>query len=274
MADLPQAIRGLLVEMIAEVPHLEVGVALSSGVDSTSVLLAALEAGKRPTALSFRLASRVSTDFVVAEENARRLGVPFRPVILPDDPEVLVADVKTLICIEGLTGKAAIECVWPFTYLLTEHVGIPALLTGSAADGHFGLSKKAMIHFREPLEKFDQFRRDYFASPDRAQTATVARLAARRGIQVLAPWRDQRMVDLLLGRSWDELNRPRQKEPVRSAFESEMRSLAKLPRHTNLQLGDSGIADHFTQLVRSSLNRGGHRSVVGVYNDVRRTCGR
>ena len=36
------------------------------------------------------------------------------------------------------------------------------VLSGWAADGYYGVSKKANIHYKHTKEKFDQFRDNYF----------------------------------------------------------------------------------------------------------------
>lgn len=71
------------------------------------------------------------------------------------------------------------------------------------------------------------------------------------------------------GRSWQELNRPNQKQPIRDAF-PRLKTL-RLGPHTNLQLGDSGIARHFRALLlEPDLNPRGLRNPVGIYGAIAR----
>ena len=62
-----------------------------------------------------------------------------------------------------LKKKARIECSFPFYYVAEtcKSLGITTLVTGLCDDGHFGLSKKAMIHYKHTQEKFDQFRQEF-----------------------------------------------------------------------------------------------------------------
>jgi hypothetical protein len=79
-----------------------------------------------------------------------------------------------------------------------------------------------------------------------------------------APFHDPRVVAVFEHESWESLNRPVQKRPLREAFPE----IAHLPRHSNLQLGDSGIAE---TIGRAALRLDAHaRSPVKVYNALAR----
>lgn len=263
-------VRSILLEVLAEsVVETDVGVALSGGIDSTVVALALRELGKRVTAYSFTLDDRESTDFRTARNNAESLGIPFVGVPLPTERGRLRSDVERLVRF-GLRRKTGIECAWPYLHTVAR-VTQPVLVTGAAADGHFGVSKKAMIHFRGRVADLDGYRLKLFSSPDYAQTKTVNRIGVElSGVRVFTPWRDWRFVEAFLGTSWEQVNRPRQKEPVRAAYPHD--GLTVMARHTNLQLGDSGIARAFEVLLDdAALNPGRrYKSVTGVYNRIAR----
>lgn len=165
----------------------------------------------------------------------------------------------------GISKKARVECAFPF--LCTAHkLRGETLVTGLCADGHFGLSKTAMIHFREPQEKFDQFRTDYFSKPDAGGVQGIQKICNTYDVQLVNPYLHPSIFKLFIGRSWDELNKPRQKEPIRAAF-PELDDL-KLPRHTNLQLGDSKIAERLGGAAMSYWT--GTKSAVAAYNKIRK----
>ncbi len=217
-----------------------IAIATSGGMDSSVLVAAALEAGKSPLVVSFTLNDRESHDYRAARRLAAHFDLEFLPVVLPRDREVVLRDIVSLAAM-GVRGKAAIECTWPFLYVLEAlDERSRCLFVGSAADGHFGLSKKAMINFRYPRERFDTFREAYFSNPDRAQVATLRRIGERYDVDVQAPFFSDAVFDVMKRFSWDELNKPRQKEILRRAF-PELNSLG-IRRHVNLQLGDSGIA--------------------------------
>jgi asparagine synthetase B (glutamine-hydrolysing) len=265
-------LRPILLDVLDRtVPEKDVAVALSGGIDSTVLALALRELGKNVTAYSFTLEDRLSSDFSGARANARALGFPFVPVFLPRDLGALRRDVEELVRVWGLRKKTGIECAWPYRHLIP-NVAQDVLVTGAAADGHFGVSKKAMIHHRGTVAALDAYRRSLFGDPDYAQTKTVGKIGESFGKRAVAPYRDRALCDALLGTSWEQVNKPRQKEPLRAAYPEAAR-LNVMKLHTNLQLGDSGIAEHFERLLAvPDLNPGGRfKSVVGIYNRMARS---
>lgn len=238
------------------------GVLLSGGVDSQLVLRALLELEREPVALSFRRAGRESRDWILAKETADEFHVPFVDVVLPADPETLEMYVRWAVPY-GLRNKAGIECFWPRARAIQAAIekGCPAIATGDGGDGYHVLSKKGMIHYRDTVEQMDAFRRWYFGRPDWSQVETIRRYARERGLPVYMPLDQVGLLELFTGLSWDEVNRPKQKILLREAFEIPDR----IPKHTNLQLGDSGIAESFEQLTPE-----GAKSPVVLYNRLAR----
>ena len=157
----------------AGTPENDAAVLLSAGVDSSSVLFALLEAGKRVTAYSFCLDDRTSTDVKYAQITAKEFGVPF-------------------------------------------------------------------VHIHRNLSRV--YKKCW-----------------------VAPYMTQEMIDELKGTTWDEVNRPHQKQPILDAFPEQFKRI-KIFKHTNFQKGDSGISEHFEKLLHTDLNVGKHKSVVGIYN--------
>lgn len=257
--------------MLSAVRHAPSGltVLLSGGVDSQAVLRALLEAGREPVALSFRLPEREPRDWVLARQACRNLGVHCTDLVL-DPREGKLREYVSWAVEYGLRGKAQIECFWPrkaaIDYL--EAVGSPGFATGDGGDGYFGLSKKAMIHVRPGgAEAMNKFREWYFGRPDWSQTATIRRYARDVNpealMHVVMPLAAEALLDATRGWDWDGLNKPRQKQPIRDAFPEPF--VERLPPHTNLQLGDSGIADAFKVLTPVGM-----KSPVAYYNLVAR----
>jgi asparagine synthetase B (glutamine-hydrolysing) len=220
------------------------GVLLSGGVDSQAVIRALVMEGKDPEALSFTLPGG-SRDYAIARQTARKLGVPFRPVLLDPDPYALRRYVDWAVRY-GLRSKTAIECFWPRRAAIdtAARLKLPALATGDGGDGYFAISKKAVLHYKD---RMDEFRDWYFGRPDWSQTATIRRYAGQYGLEVYMPLDSDDLRERFRGWGWDALNLPRQKQPIRDVFPE----LQTLPPHVNLQLGDSGIAELFAEVFRS-----------------------
>lgn len=261
-------IRSLLRDIIDPLPQ-DVVVSTSAGIDSGSIVLSALDVGKNVTVMSFTLDDRESRDFQAARRIADKFGLSFLPVKIPTDQDVIYSIVKSLVVQLRTSKKTTIECLVPFMVALPmlrdkDH---RTLITGSAADGHFGLSKKAMIHFRQPQPIFQSFRHQYFAKSDPAQTKSLPYLSEQYGVRTCAPYVDRRIFDLWRYASWDDLNTPRQKEVVRREF-PELDDLC-MNRHVNLQLGDSGIAKTVGELIRRQVTPQA-KSPVSAYNELLR----
>lgn len=250
-------------------------VLLSNGVDSNTLLAAALRNNRKPIVISFRVAHRISTDWSAARRTADRLGLTFVDVEVSDDVDEIAADVRWAIGL-GLRKKADIECAVPVGHAINtaSALGIKTLLTGAAADGHYALSRKAVVAAHDGRlddpDWLDAFRSAYFARQDPAQATTMRRYAATQGVDLQAPYIDERILEILRGATWRELNKPRQKTPARLAF-PEIETWGVGRQHVNLQLGDSGIARNFERLLASTYNTRGSRSVVGIYNEFART---
>ena len=253
-------VRAVLMNWAECIPESEVAILLSAGIDSTSLLFALLESGKKVTAYSFMLDGKVSTDFSLARKNAKTFGCEFVPVFLPLDIEVLIEDLRRLKQL-GAQKKTDFECGWPMLYAyaaVKEYV----VASGMGADGHFCISKKGMLHFRD---KIDEFRLNLYNSRSYAQRPIHEAIAAQLNKRPELPYLSQEMKEQFLGTSWAQVNKPKQKQPIIDAFADSFQRLKILP-HTNLQLGDSGIAQHFESLLKSRLNTEGHKSVVSIYN--------
>lgn len=255
------AVRARVCEAAAGAPR-GTAVLLSGGVDSQAVIRALGRLGKEPVAVSFRREDREPRDWVIARDTAERLGHPFVDCLLPTDLDALLAYVREAVTRFGLRKKTAIECFWPRWIALAQIklAGIPAAATGDGGDGYHGLSKRAMIHYRDSVSDMDGFRRWYFGREDWSQTQTIAEFAARLGLEVYLPLGG--LIDLFMGFSWGEVNLPKQKVLIRDAFQVP----DSMPNHQNLQLGDSGIADLFAELAA----REGASSPVALYNRLAR----
>lgn len=253
-----------LINLTKQIKEDEVAISLSSGIDSASVLFALLECGKKITAYSFTLDTHKSRDFLEAEELANKLGIDFVPIILPTDVDKLKEDCIVLHNDYGCIKKTDYICTWPYLYL-TPAVKEKVLATGMAADGHFVISKKGCIHYKDNPE---EFRRAYFSNPSRCQLPCRTKLANVFGVTLFEPYLMKDMYQYLLHSTWDECNKPKQKMPIRRAFPDMYSKYITIHPHTNFQLGDSGISEHFNKLLNTDWNTQHFMAVTGIFNRI------
>jgi len=259
-------LRTIFQEILKPLPA-NLAVATSGGIDSAALLASVIQANKTPTVLSFTFRGHYSTDFILAERLAKFFNAKFTPVFLPTDEAEILTTIRHLTKHYSLKKKARIECAFPFVYLVEvlKFLKITTLVTGLCSDGHFGLSKKAMIHYREPQEKFDAFRCDYFSDPDAGGRKGITNICKDASVNIQNPYYDPRVFNLFIGRSWAELNKPRQKEAIRREY-PELDQF-NIPKHSNLQLGDSGIAQRLGAAAMAAVP--GTQSAIAAYNRIR-----
>jgi len=259
-------IRTVLQDIIKPLPN-KICVATSGGMDSSSVVLSALDVGKEVRIYSFSFGDKFSSDFEAARKLAWQFNLTFVPVWLPTDRDEIVETVKHLIKKVGCKKKTAIECLFPFYYLIKimKEFEDETLVTGVAADGHFGLSKKAMIHYSKDDQKFKKFRQDYFSNLESAGTKRLIKLCELNKIQLCNPYFEPSVFSLWIDKNWEELNKPRQKEVIRKHYPE--LDFLKIKPHTNLQLGDSKIAHRVGNAVISKYKLNA-KSPIGIYNRI------
>lgn len=242
-----------------------VAVLLSGGVDSVSVAFAAHRLGKKITAYTFHLDGQPSYDSQKAEDIAKHMGWDVCTVVVPIDniERDFIRLAKEVYC----EKKTHFECCFPFLYVypqIKEH----EVLSGWAADGYYGVSKKANIHYKHTKEKFDEFRKEYFMQNNRAGYVWHKRIAEEiHKKRFIAPYLDPAVASFFMNKDWYELNQPFQKHHVVEAF-PEFEQIGGVKKHINLQLG-SGIDKLFERevLSNSRLNFNNRKRVMDVCRD-------
>jgi asparagine synthetase B (glutamine-hydrolysing) len=239
-------------------------VLLSSGLDSHAVFFSLLALKKKVTVYSFTLDDRESRDFKIARETARIYGVPFKPIYLPTDIDVIKRDLLHVVNDIGANGKAAIECIWALHYAVRS-VKEKYIVSGLAADLFFVLSKKGCMHYKDCPDDYRIPRFKSVKGPT-SQTSKLKAYSKHNGKIWLSPWLSNAMMAEFKGTSWDDVNKPKQKQPLRTQY-AKFIAMTRVYNHTDLQLGDSGIAEQFKRLLTDTKdwNRWNYKSLSGIY---------
>jgi len=255
----------IFISELSAITEDRVGLLLSGGVGSTALLFALQELGKQITAYTFTMEGHISSDFSRARKTAKMFGIEFVPVFLPRDLDVLKRDMLEIAHSGVAKKKTDFECSWPMLYAypaVREHV----LVAGMGDDCHFCLSKKGLIHYAH-TGRIDEFRQKLYANEGYAQRPMHELLARRYGLDLFLPYLSPAMKSIFLGTTWEDVNKPKQKQPILDAFPEGFRRVRPYP-HINLQLGDSGIAEHCARLLETDWNKRKARSVISIYNDL------
>lgn len=261
-------LRQILLKEISALPEV-LHVATSGGFDSSALVATCVELKKKTTVVSFTFDDFASTDFKAAAKLADHFGLDFLPALISSD-ETILADavaffVKTFQC----SKKTFVECLVPYIFMAQtlKSAGCTTLLVGYGADGHFGLSKKCMIHHKHSLKAFCEYRNETYSKyrKPNSHSDLMRQLLLRFGIKVAFPYLNTEMFRYMITKTWDELNKPRQKEALRIQF-PELDDL-KIKLHTNLQLGDSKIAERIGSAALKKFSPFS-KSPISAYNAI------
>lgn len=258
-------LRPIFLSELSQIDEENVALFLSGGVGSAALLFALLELGKGVTAYTFTLDNHVSSDFSRARRTAELFRINFIPIFLPRDLDQLKADMREIACSGVARKKTDFECGWPMLYAYRA-VREKALVVGMGDDCHFCLSKRGLLHYAHN-GKIDEFRKKLYENLGYAQRPLHELFASRYNLNLSLPYLSPAMKRIFIGTTWEEVNKPKQKQPILDAFPEGFRKVKPYP-HSNLQLGDSGIAKHCAKLLETDWNWRRAKSVVSIYNDL------
>ena len=243
----------------------EVAVLLSGGVDSLSVAFAAQRLGKTINAYTFHLKGQPTYDSIKAQQISIKNNWYCRVIEVPTDnlEEDFIYLAKEIKCVK----KTHFECCYPFIHLYPQ-IKEREVLSGWAADGYYGISKKAVLHYGpgKPKSKFDEFRNTYFDKKNQAGYIWHDRVAKMNNKKFITPYLTKNVKKYFYNMSWLKLNKPTQKHHVRKAFKKEFMKTG-VKKHINLQLG-SGVDKLFETLLNNKkINTNNRKRVMDICRD-------
>lgn len=237
-------------------------VLLSGGIDSLSCAFALEEIGVNPVGYTFFVDGKGSEDVRAARKAADLFGWSHTVVMIPTD--TLEADFLRLARDYDCQKKTHFEVTWPFLYLYPE-IEEDTVLNGLFADVHCGLSKKAMMHYRDTLDSLNEYRKGYFQSRSPSGIRQQEKLADEHDLNFVAPYADEEVKRYWREYRWEEINKPNQKQMIMQAFPERYKQFGwRAPK--NLQI-EGGVDDVFERLLDSDLNKNGRSRVMDLCHD-------
>ena len=251
---MPKQLNKIISDIIEkEAPDETVAVLMSGGTDSLSIAVAADALGKNLNCYTFRIEGEDSPDSIASQKACEYFNWNLNIIDVPVDN--IEKDFFTLIEKYECKKKTHVECTFPFLYVYPQ-IKEKYILTGWAADGYYGVSKRANLHFKHTKELIDEFRQGYFGRLDETtQKFTVDNpvgirqqmlLADNIGSVIVAPYVDKKVWDWMIQFDWNYFNKPYQKAPIFEAF-PKLKEI-KRRNHLNLQLA-AGIPNYFEKLL-------------------------
>jgi asparagine synthetase B (glutamine-hydrolysing) len=259
-----ERLRHALVGAMSAFSDEEVALLLSGGVDSLSLGFAAMRAGKRVSAYTFQVEDQENADVRAARQAAQAFG--WNWTLVNCDTSHLERDFLELARTWECRLKTQFECTWPFLQVIPR-IRERVVMSGIAADGHYGLSRKALARYRvkESKENFDRFRSDYFAQSNPAGQQQQWSLIGSLGKRQFAPYLYPVVIELMREFDWRQLNRPWQKMLTLLAFREEFGRIGRRD-HANLQLV-AGVDRVFERLLLTKVNVHRRHRVLDLCRD-------
>ena len=237
----------------------------SGGTDSLTVLWTLLDLGVDVTCYTFRLEQVESKDCIISKQVCDHWGVPYKETIIPYKEEsLLLEEIKDFVRWMRTDRKTHIECTWPFTYL-TSVIKEEQVWCALNADDLWGSSKKMSIKYYKDSEGFKEERERLLLDPRTSAWVYIDQLFKEQSKTLLSPYRFPVIQEYLLGLTWKELNKPKQKMIAYEAFKEEYTQMPIYRVNDNLQCG-SGIREYLARLAPDGNIRGLYRR---LYEEVK-----
>ena len=248
-----------------EVKDNEVAVLLSGGIDSLSIAFSAHRLGKKVHAYTFHLEDEPSYDSKTAINVSKKFNWDIIVIEVPKNN--LINDWFILLRKYNCKKKTQFECTFPFLYIIPK-INEKFILSGICADGWYGLSKKAMIHFSQTKTKFDQFRYDYFTQENPAGIMQLGMLCNDYNKTLIHPYLWHKTIEnFFMKYNHKQLHHKVQKCHVRNAFSNELLKIDKIKPHLNLQL-EAKIDKLFEHLLTNKqININNRKRVMDICRD-------
>lgn len=263
----------------------KVGIFLSGGVDSTTVLWALLEQGVRPYCYTFQFPTNdnLSTDAVKAKHLADQYRLPFRVVQMPSDPDELarIIDKINMESDNGLHRRADFEVLPVFHEMAREardKDGVTDIFSGIGDAAIHLLGRKKEIEARQgkmPTPYANLLRMDSGLDP---QLIQIIKMLNRLGVKLMLPLTTTAMMNPYYNVPWHVMNTPRLKQITIGAWEREETLSGIKAVVSPLQSGDTNGRKYYDGLITNSrfaIERSGRQVTTAqvFYNALKRIKG-
>lgn len=258
-------LRNLLIDAIQKQINNEKEIAIffSGGTDSLTCLFSCLELNIKPKLYTFHLEDHISEDVKVSKKIADYFKLEHKIVSIKKDKNQLVNDIKNLICTYGVYNKIRLQILYPFPYLL-EHTSEKFVITGLSADTLYGTNYHSEL---SASNKFNQVRNQAILTDEIDGYHTLKKMVNSAEKTLVAPYRDKKVVDYFLKFSWEELNKPIQKNVSVEAFNDYFEALS-VYRKSNSLILNSGIIKFHDILISSEFNKNNRKTLDEIFLDV------
>lgn len=196
----------------------DVALSFSGGTDSLGILFCCLELGIKPTLYTYVVDSYPSKDLSYSMRISTLYDLKLNVVIIPSDIGQLVFDVFRMLR-DGIRGKVNLQCMHGH-YYVAPVVKESQILNGSGVDGIYGVYREYLFDKQVRTDKnyFDSLRRKHLDNPNDDAMLYQLTEYLKHDVKVLYPYRQSGFTDLLMNKTWNEINKPKFKNIFTKEF--------------------------------------------------------
>ena len=236
----------------------KIGILLSGGVDSTTLLWVLMEQGLRPHVYTYTTSSTegISMDHKKAQILADHYNLPINVVNMPSDPDYIAQTIEKIFT-ENLDflRKTRPDKEVPFLVhemaLAAAKDGVKYLFSGIGEGNIHRLSRSVEIRGRRGAVSNTEVAQAQVSYDVRQATGLAADLS-RLGIRFCLPHFVSNQMGAFANLDWRQLNLPRKKESTLRAYTEEMEFSGINPQVSPMQSGDSGARAYFEEAITNS----------------------
>lgn len=241
----------------------KVSLLFSGGTDSLTCLFSCLELGIKPNLYTFYLEGNISEDVKMSKQISDIYNLELKTVMIKKEQKQLIKDIFLLIHKYGVNNKIRIELLHPFIHLLP-HITEDYVITGLSADTLYGTNYHSKM---SKIEEFMEIRKTALIFDEIDGYSILKKMTEENGKKLIAPYRDEKIIQYFLRSSWKELNDPIQKGPSIKAFEKYFNAHSIYRKSSSLSL-NSGIKNWHEILLHSKLNKFNRTDLDELYQDI------
>jgi len=257
--------RNLLLDVIKNEIKDEKSIAIffSGGTDSLTCLFTCLELGLKPILYTFHLENYISEDVKISQKIANYYDLELKIIIIEKNKDQLITDVKNLVNNYRINNKICLQILYPFPYVL-EEVNESLILTGLSADTLYGTNYHSKM---KNVKNFNEIRKNLINSDEIDGYMSLKKMVKNSNKKLVAPYRNQKIIDFFLTHSWNELNTPLQKNLSYEAFYDYFKKLKVYRESSSLPI-NSKITEWHQTIFSSKLNTNHRKYLDEIIQDI------
>ena len=257
-------LRTLLINAVQqEINDENVAIFFSGGTDSLTCLFCCLELNIKPKLYTFHLEDYVSEDVKISKKVAEHFRLDIQIVSIKKNKNKLVNDIKDLVKNHDVHNKIKLQILYPFPYIL-EKIDEKFVITGLTADTLYGTNYHSNM---TTSTEFNKLRKQAVLTDKLDGYTTLKKIVNNAEKKLVAPYRNQKVIDYFLKFSWNELNKPIQKNKSINAFNDYFEQLSVYRESSSLSI-NSKIVDWHQTLLSSELNKNNRNNIDDIIEDV------